>query len=157
MREALSHGGPSRVGDVEARIARLEQIGLLVAERGGAGRLVTTQGAIAQERALLVDKALGDGAVAPVVGVNEGVGRAQVAARALGLRRLTERQAGAAALLLESADRVVAVQGVAGAGKSAVLGPVAAVARGQGRGVIGLALANTVVRDLGSAICSDAK
>ena len=152
VREALSRGGPVRVGEIEARIAVLETSGIIVAERGGAGRLVTTEGALVQERALLAEKTLGDGKVVPILGMKEGVGRAQAAARALDLRRLSERQAAAAVLILESHDRVVAVQGVAGAGKSAVLGPVSEVARSEGRAVIGLALANTVVRDLGSTI-----
>jgi ATP-dependent exoDNAse (exonuclease V) alpha subunit len=74
--------------------------------------------------------------------------QAQMAARELGLRRLTPNQENAARLLLSSKDRVVAVQGVAGAGKSAVLAPVAAIARAQGHPVIGLAIAGVVVRDL---------
>lgn len=146
LRAALERGGPVTAPDIEARIASLTARGLLKGDREG--RLLTTEGAIALERGVLAEKAIDDAKVAPVV-VNkvEVRVRTQAAARELGLRRLS-RQEAAAALLLSSPDRVVAVQGVAGAGKSAVLAPVTAVVRKESGAVIGLAIANTVARDL---------
>jgi len=61
---------------------------------------------------------------------------------------LNEGQLSAARLILTSSDRTVAVQGVAGAGKSSVLGPVAKVLGEEGRPVIGLAIQNTLVQML---------
>ena len=148
IRSALDYGGPVGVGEVEARIQSLTARGLLHA--GSEDTLLTTAGALTTERAILAEKAAGDAQVEPVVAALEAGALAQTAARDAGLRRLSPRQQAAAELLLLSRDRVVAVQGVAGAGKSAVLAPVAAVAREQGRKVIGLAIANKVARDLGA-------
>jgi ATP-dependent exoDNAse (exonuclease V) alpha subunit len=62
--------------------------------------------------------------------------------------KLNEGQVGAARLILSSTDRTIAIQGVAGAGKSSVLKPVAEVLRDQGHPVIGLAVQNTLVQML---------
>ena len=62
--------------------------------------------------------------------------------------RLNDGQMAAAELILASADRTVAVEGVAGAGKSSVLAPVADVLREEGREVLGLAVQNTLVQML---------
>jgi ATP-dependent exoDNAse (exonuclease V) alpha subunit len=51
-------------------------------------------------------------------------------------------------LLLSSNNRIVAIQGVAGAGKSTVLKPVADVLRAEGKTVMGLAVQNTLVQML---------
>ena len=62
--------------------------------------------------------------------------------------RLNEGQLAAAQLILTSEDRTIAVQGIAGAGKSSVLKPVAEVLREKGHPVIGLAIQNTLVQML---------
>src|SRR5690606_40672636 len=54
----------------------------------------------------------------------------------------------AARLILSSGNRIVAVQGVAGAGKSSVLKPVAQVLAEEGRQALGLAVQNTLVQML---------
>lgn len=51
-------------------------------------------------------------------------------------------------MMFASADRILAIQGVAGAGKSSLLAPAARLFEAQGRGVIGLAVQNTLVRML---------
>ena len=61
---------------------------------------------------------------------------------------LNAGQATAGALLLASPDRIVAVQGVAGAGKSTMLTPVATLIEGEKRRVLGLAVQNTLVQML---------
>jgi ATP-dependent exoDNAse (exonuclease V) alpha subunit len=53
-----------------------------------------------------------------------------------------------ARLILSSTDRTIVIQGVAGAGKSSVLKPVAEVLREEGHPVIGLAVQNTLVQML---------
>lgn len=146
IRTALERGGPVTVADVEARMALLEGKGLLI---GNDGRLMTTEGEVRLERSLLDGKRVGDGVATPIEQRSDAGPLAQEAARAIGLRRLSPTQQAAAELILGSTDRVVAVQGVAGAGKSAVLAPVAAIARAAGRQVIGLGETNKLARELG--------
>lgn len=61
---------------------------------------------------------------------------------------LNAGQEWAGRLLLGSNNRIVAIQGVAGAGKSTVLKPVADILREEGRAVLGLAVQNTLVQML---------
>jgi ATP-dependent exoDNAse (exonuclease V) alpha subunit len=61
---------------------------------------------------------------------------------------LNHGQEGAGRLLLASHNRIVAIQGVAGAGKSTVLKPVADILREEGKSVLGLAVQNTLVQML---------
>lgn len=145
LRTALTYGGPASVADVAARIALLQDKGLLT---GDAEALLTTQGALAAERAVLGLMAAGKGQAAPLMAESEARANAQETARELGLRRLNPAQERAAALLLSSRDRIVAVQGVSGAGKSAVLRPVAALGQQAGRPVLGLAVAGVIAAKL---------
>lgn len=145
-RTALERGGPVTVADVEARLTLLESKGLLL---GDGDRMVTTQGAVALERVYLSAVEKGRGQSAPIVPVADAAMRAQEAARELGLRRLNPGQEAAAMLMLSSLDRVVNVQGGPGRGKSAALAPVVMIAKAEGRGVIGLAIANKKASELG--------
>lgn len=149
---ALERGGPVLVGDVEARIGLLEQKGLLI---GDGGRLVTTETTVRAEQAMLNMAAQGRGQVAPVLDAVSAAVRVQQAASELGLRRLNPAQAKAATLILSSADRVVVVQGVPGAGKSAALAPAAHVVKAEGRAVLGLAIASTIAAQLKRDISTD--
>ncbi|WP_298273809.1 MULTISPECIES: MobF family relaxase [Alphaproteobacteria] len=146
IRVALERGGPVTVADIEARMALLEAKGLLVGE---SGRMVTTSGAIRLEQAHLAAVDEGRGRSAPLVYGPEAAARAQEAARELELRRLNPGQEAAASLILSSSDRVVNIQGGPGRGKSAVLAPVVAIAKAEGRAVIGLAIAGRTARTLG--------
>lgn len=146
IRTALERGGPVTVADVEARITILETKRLL---RSDGDRMVTTEGAIRLERAYLAQLEAGLGRAAPIVPAAEAAVRAQNAARELGLHRLNPGQEDAAILMLSSTDRVVNVQGGAGRGKSAALAPVVAIAKEEGRNVIGLAVANNRAAELG--------
>lgn len=146
IRVALERGGPVTVADVEVRMALLEAKDLLVGDSGG---LVTTSGAIRLEQAHLAAVGAGRGQSVPLVPGSEAAVRAQDAARDLGLRRLNPGQEAAASLILSSSDRVVNIQGGPGRGKSAVLAPVVAIAKAEGRAVIGLAIAGRTARTLG--------
>ena len=146
VRTALERGGPVTVADIEARMALLEDKGLLI---GDSGRLVTTSGAMRLEHAHLAAVDAGRGQSTPLVPGREAAVRAQEAARELGLRRLNAGQEAAASLILSSTDRVVNIQGGPGRGKSAVLAPVVAIAKAEGRAVIGLAIAGRTARTLG--------
>lgn len=145
IRVALERGGPVTVDDIEARLTVLETNGLLI---GDGGKLVTTEAAVKAERKVLGLMERGKGKGAPLLGEGEARAKAQEEARTLDLRRLNPTQEGAAALILSSPDRVVAIQGVSGAGKSAVLAPVAAIAREQGVPVLGLAVAGVIAAKL---------
>jgi len=131
---------------VEVRVSALLAKGDLipgVSERlDGRVSVLTTPEHIAQERALLGEVDAGRGAVRPVVPAADAAERLQEAA---GERPLNGEQLGAATLALSTSDRVVVVQGVAGAGKTTMVKALAAVAKEEGRDVLGLAFANTMV------------
>ncbi|WP_226896349.1 AAA family ATPase [Polymorphobacter sp. PAMC 29334] len=112
--------------------------------------MLTTPAAIGFERSLLTAIVRDHGRITPIVAErNEAGTRLQDAAKARGLQTLNPGQEGAGRLLLTSRDRVVAVQGIAGAGKSAALGAVADVARDEGRKVLALVPTHKLVDDLG--------
>lgn len=146
VRESLSHGGPVTVADVEARLALLQEKGLLL---GDGDRMVTTQGSVRLEQAYLASVKAGKGRSAPIVAPVDAAIRAQEAARELGLHRLNPGQEAAAVLMLSFSDRVVNVQGGSGRGKSTAMAPVTAVAKAEGRPVIGLAIASVKASEFG--------
>ncbi|RZL84933.1 MAG: TrwC protein, partial [Sphingomonas sp.] len=146
VRESLSRGGPVTVADVEARLALLQEKGLLLGDRV---RMVTTQGAVRLEQAYLATVEAGKEQSAPIVPLTDAAVRAQEAARELGLHRLNPGQETAAVLMLSSSDRVVNVQGGSGRGKSTAMAPMTAVAKAEGRAVIGLAIASVKASEFG--------
>lgn len=147
LKAALDLGAPVAVADVEQRIGQLVGRGLLMT--GADGTMMTTAQALATEHAIIAGVMAGKGAVTPVLAGEDAGARVQAAASGQG-RRLNAGQLTAAVAILSSRDRVVAVQGVAGAGKSAMLKPVVAIAQAEGRTVLGLAVQNTVARRLGA-------
>ncbi len=146
IRESLSRGGPVTVADVEARLALLQEKGLLL---GDGDRVVTTQGSVRLEQAYLATVEAGRGQSAPIVPSVDAAIRVQEVARELGLHRLNAGQEAAAVLMLSSSDRVVNVQGGSGRGKSTAMAPVTAVATAEGRAVIGLAIASVKASEFG--------
>lgn len=146
VRASLSFGGPVKVGEVEARIANLVSRGLLIADADG--RMVTTEAAVALERQVLAQHDAGVGQVRPIIAKGAGP-EVQKVARELGLRRLSPKQETAASLILSSTNRTIGVQGVAGAGKTTMLSPVARIAEAKGHAVIALAVGTEIARKLG--------
>ena len=146
IRASLTFGGPIGVVDVEARIDALAARDALLTDPDGA--MMTTRGAVALEREVIGLWREGNDQVAPLVTDKAGP-KVQQVARAMGLRRLSPRQEAAASLILEAKDRIVGVQGVAGAGKSTMLQPVTAIAGEQGRNVVALAVGAEIARKLG--------
>lgn len=134
---------------VGLRIERLLADGRLVP--GVSSRLdgqvtdVTTPEAIATESRIVAQVVVGRGATTPIEAADDAVERLQ---RIAGDRPLNPGQLAAATLALASHDRIVAVQGVAGAGKSTMIAAVARVAESEGRRVLGLAFQNKMVGDL---------
>ncbi|KZE12056.1 MobF family relaxase [Sphingomonas hankookensis] len=148
LKVALDMGAPVAVAAVEQRIALLATRGLLIA--GNDGLMMTTTQALGIERNIVAGVCAGRDAVPAIIAANEAGARIQQAAVDAMDRRLNKGQLAAATTILTTRDRVVAVQGVAGAGKSSMLKPVVAIARTEGRQVIGLAVQNSVARRLGA-------
>ena len=143
---ALDLGLPVTVDDVERRVAQLVRSKDLVRGVDGDRAMLTTPGAIDTEQKILALVEAGRGRGERVIDTPKTAGeRLQAAAMAGQGFALNPGQEGAGRLLLAGSDRIVAVQGVAGAGKSSALGAVAAVAREEGRNVVGLGLQNTLV------------
>ena len=134
---------------VEARVQALAHKGLLifgsVGRPDGTTTHVTTPEHIAQERRLLEGLDAGRGNAPMVLPADQAVVRLQHQA---GSRPLNEEQLGAGIMALSGNDRVVVIQGVAGAGKTTLVSTLAEVARDEGRRVLGLAQANTMVEML---------
>ncbi len=106
---------------------------------------VTTPDALATESKILSEIETGNGAAKPIVPPEQVIMRLTDAS---GDKQLNAGQMAAATLALSSSDRIVAVQGVAGAGKSTMIASVARVAEAEGRKVLGLAFQNKMVGDL---------
>ncbi|MBN8847356.1 MULTISPECIES: MobF family relaxase [unclassified Sphingomonas] len=136
------------IDHVERRVATLLDRGQLLPEASrrhdGAVLLATTPEALRTEEQILAAIEEGRGRAAPIVPASAAPERLQDVAA----QPLNPGQLAAATMIVGSADRTVVVQGVAGAGKSTMLGAVARVAEGEGRSVLGLAFQNKMVADL---------
>lgn len=145
---ALDFGLPTTIDEVERAIDRQLRNGNL--QRGNDQRagLVTTAHALATERRMLdaIDK--GRGAVAPILSSNLAGDSLQHFAQDANGFALNPGQEAAGRMMFASSDRIVAIQGIAGAGKSSLLAPAARLFEAQGRKVMGLAIQNTLVRQL---------
>ncbi len=134
---------------VEQRIEKLTNDGHLVSGRSdrldGKSNLLTTPEHLRTEREILRGVEEGKGAVEPIARAEGLAERLQTVA---GEHKLSSEQLAASTLVLASKDRTVAVQGVAGAGKSSTLSAIASIADAQGKRVIGLAVANKMVNSL---------
>lgn len=143
---------------VDARVAELIRTERLLP--GASARIdghithVTTPEAVAGEARILAEIEKGKGAAPPIVPADAVIDRLQQAA---GDTPLNAGQLAAATLALSSQDRIVAVQGVAGAGKSTMIAALASVARDEGRQVIGLAFQNKMVGDLAASAGIEAR
>ncbi|UVO53719.1 conjugative relaxase [Sphingomonas sp. SUN039] len=113
--------------------------------RDGVVTMLTTREALATEIGILREIEAGKSAVAPLLRPDRAVG---IIGRAAGDQELNAGQMAAAVSILSSNDRVVAVQGIAGAGKSTMLGAVARVLAFENKPAEGLAFQNKMVADL---------
>lgn len=137
------------IDNVEARIDRLIKNGNLVSgqiqHKGQMVDAVTTPESLKVEQSILDHVEAGNGKGIPIVDAAIAPSRIQEAAAP---RELNQGQLAAATMIVSSEDRYVVVQGVAGAGKSTMLQTVAAVARDEGKQVLGLAFQNKMVGDM---------
>jgi conjugative relaxase-like TrwC/TraI family protein len=136
------------IDHVEARVEQLiEKVKLLSGEityQGQKVDAVTTPEALRIEESILARVQAGKDAGAPIVAPSVAPDRLQAASP----HPLNEGQLAAATLIVSTTDRIVAVQGIAGAGKSTMLQAVARVVESEGKSVMGLAFQNKMVADM---------
>lgn len=145
---ALDFGLPTAMSEIERRVAQLERQGALQRGKGAERWLVTTAAAILTEQRIVAAIEEGRGRAPAIVPSDEAGARLQGLSQLKYGMTLNDGQEAAGRLLLSSHNRIVAIQGVAGAGKSTMLRPAADVLREEGRKVLGLAVQNTLVQML---------
>jgi conjugative relaxase-like TrwC/TraI family protein len=137
------------VDRVTTRITELLRSGALIPGQSnradGHYDLVTTPAALAMEQSILDHIEAGRGKGRAIVAPDAVLARLEAAA---GDKPLNAGQTAAAVMLLSGGARTMLVQGVAGAGKSTMIGAVARVAEAEGVRVVGLAFQNKMVADL---------
>ena len=153
LRGALERRGPISAETIEARIAHLQDKGLLL----GSERMVTPASMLALEQRAAREVEAGRGAVPAYADRPTAALRTQQAAAELGMRPLNSGQLRAAVDILSTSDRVHLVQGGAGTGKSASLMPVAALLRNEGKQVHALAIATRTAREFGEKLGVEGK
>lgn len=147
-RTALGFGLPAGMAAIERRVMQLERQGQLQRGKGADRGLVTTAGAIASEQRIVAAVEEGRGKAPQIVLPAEAGTRLQALSQIKYGMSLNAGQEAAGRLLLGSHNRIVAIQGIAGAGKSTMLKPVADILREEGKQVLGLAVQNTLVQML---------
>lgn len=147
-RTALGFVLPTSLAEVEHRIDQLLRQGQLIKGKGADRALVTMRDAIGLEQRIIAAVEGGRGAAPAIVPADVAGDRLQALSQLKYGMTLNPGQEAAGRLLLASHNRIVAIQGVAGAGKSTVLKPVADILGEQGRAVLGLAVQNTLVQML---------
>ena len=148
---ALNFGLPVTIGGVQGRVLKLLGRKILVPGVGSTDRFITTSQAIRIERQILNEVDVGRGASSALMDGPEAGARLQTRALAQAGFALNAGQEAAARLVLASGDRIIAIQGVAGAGKTSMLRPLAAELGAEGKTLLGLAFQNKMVADLTEA------
>lgn len=110
---------------VEKQVNALVRQGALVRGKGAQSGWLASKEALQLEGAILAGVDQGRGAAAPILERKDAVTRVQAVSAINHGITLNPGQEEAASLVLSSRDRIVAIQGVAGAGKSSVMKPVA--------------------------------
>ncbi len=147
-RTALGFALPTAFANIERRVDQLIRQGYLEKGKGADRELLTTRDAISLEQRIIAGVDAGRGAAPAIVPADVAGSRLQALSQLKYGLTLNPGQEGAGRLLLGSNNRIVAIQGVAGAGKSTVLKPVADILREEGKVVLGLAVQNTLVQML---------
>lgn len=145
---ALDLALPTTMPLIEKRIGQLAEQSALSRGRGAMQGWLTTSDAVALEGRMLAEIEKGKGSVAPIIGMDEAGPQLQASASLNFGMQLNAGQQAAGRMILSSTSRIVAVQGVAGAGKSSLLRPTAQILAENGKRVIGLGVQNTLVRML---------
>ena len=148
LKAALDFGLPTTVNHVETRVNALVRSGALESGKGEHKGWLASGEALNLESTILANVDQGRGAVLPILDRPDAAERVQAVAALNHGISLNEGQENAASLVLSSRDRIVAIQGIAGAGKSSVMKPVAQLLREEGKQVLGLTVQNTLVQML---------
>jgi len=148
LKAALDFGLPTTVDHVETRVNALVRSGALESGKGEHKGWLASREALDLENTILANVDQGRGAVSSILDRSDAAERVQAVAALNHGISLNEGQENAASLVLSSRDRIVAIQGIAGAGKSSVMKPVAQLLREEGKQVLGLAVQNTLVQML---------
>ena len=148
FKSALDFGLPTTIGAIEKRVSSLVRSGELIPGSGEHKGWLTSRDALTTEHRILAAVETGRDAVAPILESNEAGARVKAVAAINHGIDLNDGQEAAARLILASTHRTIAIQGVAGAGKSSVLKPVAQILGEEGKEIIGLAVQNTLVQML---------
>ena len=148
LKAALDFGLPTTVDHVETRVNALVRSGALEPGKGEHRGWLASREALDLESTILANVDQGRGAASPILDRSDAAERVQAVAAINHGISLNEGQENAASLVLSSCDRIVAIQGIAGAGKSSVMKPVAQLLREEGKQVLGLAVQNTLVQML---------
>lgn len=148
LKAALDFGLPTSIDHIDGRVNSLVASGALVKGKAEHRGWLASKDALMLETAILAGVEEGRGAASPVLDSDEARAKVQAVAAFNHGIALNRGQEDAAALVLASSDRIVAIQGVAGAGKSSLMKPVAQVLREEGKEVLGLAVQNTLVQML---------
>lgn len=144
----LETGLATSIDDIESRVASLIRSKQLVVGTTRGAEMMTTAQAISTEQRILAGVEDGRSKGVRFVPLGEAAMLLQAKAEANAGITLNPGQLSAGAMLLGSADRIIAIQGVAGAGKSSTLSPAARLIEEQGQAVLGLAVQNTLVQML---------
>jgi conjugative relaxase-like TrwC/TraI family protein len=145
---ALDFGLPTALPQIEERIAQLLRQGHLVAGKDTDRGMVTIADALALEQRIINAVDEGRNRIAPIVAPDIAGERLQALSELKYGMTLNHGHEGAGRLILSSHNRIIAIQGIAGAGKSTVLKPVADILREERSEVLGLAVQNTLVQML---------
>jgi conjugative relaxase-like TrwC/TraI family protein len=147
-RAALGFGLPTSISHLEKRVDQLIRQGHLIKGKGADRALLTTRDAIGLEQRIVQAVEEGRGAAPPIIDPESAGERLQAVSQINYGMPLNGGQEAGGRLILGSANRIVAIQGIAGSGKSTVLKPVADILREEGKAVLGLAVQNTLVQML---------
>lgn len=145
---ALDFALPTTMPLIEKRIAQPTELGALSKGRGAMQGWLTTPGAAALESRMLAEIEQGRGTVSSILPSEEAGSQLQASAKLNFGMTLNAGQEAAGRMIMSSSNRIVAVQGVAGAGKSSLLRPTAQILAEQRKQVLGLGVQNTLVRML---------
>lgn len=148
FKAALDFGLPTTIDAIEKRVSSLVRSGDLVPGSGEHKGWLTSREALASEHRILAAVEAGRDAVTPILESGEAGARVKAVAAINHGIDLNDGQEAAARLILASTHRTIAIQGVAGAGKSSVLKPVAQILGEEGKEIVGLAVQNTLVQML---------
>ncbi|MGV3582857.1 MAG: MobF family relaxase [Methylophilus sp.] len=139
IQAALEHGtGKVSLEDVKTEIHQQAKNGTLIRE----GSLYTTEAAQQREKELLAVEFNGRNAVSPLM--NE-----QLARKALASTSLNKGQREAVNLIATTKNKVIAINGVAGSGKTTMLSIANKLVDTQSHEVIGLAPSSVAAQELG--------